>query len=88
MISTRVLRNLTTASMGTGARIALMELVVPELNADFSSAAFDMQMFVNTRGRERTLPEWQNLFDRSGFVLEEEIGLQSIGKILVLRPKD
>jgi len=84
----KVLGNLTTASAGTGARIALLELVVPELHADFSSAAFDMQMFVNTRGRERTLPEWQNLFDQSGLVLEEEVGLQTLGKILVLRPKD
>jgi len=84
----KVLRNLATASAGTGARMALMELVVPELNADFSSAAFDMQMFMATRGRERTLTEWRNLFDKSGLALEEEVGLQSIGKILVLRPKD
>ncbi len=84
----KVLRNLTAASAGAGARIAIMEVVVSELNADFSSAAFDMQMFMGTKGRERTLPEWQNLFDQSGWVLEEEVGLQSIGKILVLRPKD
>jgi hypothetical protein len=60
-------------------------LIVSELKADYSSAAFDMQMFVNTRGRERTLAEWQNLFDQAGLMLEEVIGLQSIGKILVLR---
>ncbi|MFZ2312272.1 MAG: methyltransferase [Methylobacter sp.] len=84
----KVLRNLVASSTGTGARIALMELVVPELKADFSSAAFDMQMFMATRGRERTLHEWQSLFDQSGLELEEEVGLQSIGKILVLRPKD
>lgn len=84
----KVLRNLAAASTGTGARIALMELVVPELKADFSSAAFDMQMFMATRGRERTLSEWQNLFDQSGLALEEEVGLQSIGKILVLKHKD
>ncbi len=83
----KVLRNLVAASTGTGARIALMELVVPELKADFSSAAFDMQMFMATRGRERTLHEWQSLFDQSGLALEELVGLQSLGKILVLRPK-
>ena len=65
-----------------------MELVVSELKADFSSAAFDMQMFMGTRGRERTLHEWQNLSDQSGLTLEEQIALQSIGKILVLRLKD
>lgn len=84
----KVLRNVTRASAGTGARIALMELVVPELKADFSNAAFDLQMFMATRGRERTLPEWQNLFDQAGWLLEEEVSLQSIGKILVLKPKD
>jgi len=83
----KVLRNLVAASAGTGARIALMELVVPEVKADFSSAAFDMQMFMATRGRERTFPEWQSLFDQSGLALEQEIGLQSIGKILVLKAK-
>jgi hypothetical protein len=81
----KVLRNLVIAIGNTGARIALMELIVSELKADYSSAAFDMQMFVNTRGRERTLAEWQNLFDQAGLMLEEVIGLQSIGKILVLR---
>jgi hypothetical protein len=84
----KVLRNLSAASTGTGARIALMELVVPKVKADFSSAAFDMQMFMATRGRERSLPEWQCLFDQSGLALEERVGLQSLGKILVLRPKD
>jgi hypothetical protein len=79
-----VLRNLATACANTGARIALMELVIPDLKADFSSAAFDMQMFMATRGRERTLPEWQSLFDESGLALEQVVGLQSIGKILVL----
>lgn len=80
----KVLRNLASACANTGARIALMELVVPELNADFSSAAFDMQMFMATRGRERTLHEWQSLFSESGLALEQVVGLQSIGKILVL----
>lgn len=84
----KVLRNLAAASAGSGARIALMELVVSELKADFSSAAFDMQMFMATRGRERTLHEWQSLFDQSGLALEELVGLQSLGNILVLRPKN
>lgn len=83
----KVLRNLATASTGTGACIALMELVVSEWKADFSSAAFDMQIFMGTRGRERTLSEWQHLFDQSRLELEEQVGLQSIGKILVLKPK-
>ncbi|WP_333876047.1 methyltransferase [Methylobacter sp.] len=84
----KVLNNLTAAIAGTGARIALMELVVSEVKAAFASAASDMQMFMATQGRERTLTEWQNLFDQSGLVLEEVVGLQSIVKILVLKLKD
>lgn len=36
----KVLLSLITARAGTAGRIALMELVTSELNADFSSAAF------------------------------------------------
>lgn len=84
----KVLRNLTAAGAGTGARIALMELVVAESKADFASAAFDMQMFMATRGRERTLSEWRKLIDQAGLVLEEVVGFHSLGKILVLRLRD
>ena len=80
-----ILRNLANASAGTGARIALLELVVADVHADLTSAAFDMQMFIGTNGRERTLRQWRRLFDQSQLVLEEEVGLQSFGKILVLR---
>lgn len=85
--SIRVLSNLAAASKGTGARIALMELVLPEQGADLSATSFDMQIFMGTRGRERTLAEWENLCERSGLVLEEEVDLQSLAKILVLLPK-
>lgn len=82
----KALRNVAAAGSGTGARIAVMELVVSEAKADISSAACDMQMFMATRGRERTLSEWKDLFDQSGLRLDEQVGLKSIGKILVLSP--
>lgn len=62
-------------------------MVLPETGADIAGASFDMQMFMGSRGRERTLSEWTALFARSGVVLEELVGLQSLGKILVLQPK-
>jgi hypothetical protein len=83
----KVLGNLASACSGSGARIALMELVLPESRVDFAGASFDMQMFMGTRGRERTLNEWRNLFDRSNVTLEEIVALRSFGKILVLQPK-
>ena len=78
------LRNLTAAIAGTGARVALLEMVLPEMHADLAGASFDMQMFMATRGRERTLAEWQALFERGGLTLEEVVGTRSFGKILVL----
>jgi hypothetical protein len=83
--SVTVLKNLAKAMGTTGARIALMEMVLPEHGADVASASFDMQMFMATRGRERTLSEWQSLFARSGLTLEEVVGLRTFGNILVLR---
>lgn len=82
----QILNNLACASANTGARIAVLEMIVAESNADFASTAFDMQMLVNTRGRERTLTQWQSLFNKAGMLLEEVVGLQSFGSLLVLRP--
>lgn len=59
-------------------------MVLPEVHTDLTGASLDMQMFMGTLGRERTLAEWNALFDRSGFVLEEIVGLRSFVNILVL----
>jgi len=84
----KVLRNLASASAATGARIVLIELVMAEARGDFATAAVDMQMFMGTRGRERTLNEWRSLFDGCGLMLEEEVNLQSFAKMLVLLPRE
>lgn len=81
----RALKNLAGAIGYSRARIAVLEMVVPEHQADYAGTSFDMQMFMATRGRERTLTEWQTLAGRSGLVLEEVVGLRSLGNILVLR---
>lgn len=82
-----ILRNVAAACGQTGARIALLEMVLPEVGADFASASFDMQMLMGSRGRERTLSEWSVLFVKASVALEEVVGLQSFGNILVLRSK-
>jgi hypothetical protein len=79
------LQNLAGACGKSGARIALLENVLPERGADLFSAASDMQMFMGTRGRERSLAEWSALFASSGLILEEVVGLRSFVKILVLK---
>lgn len=81
----KVLRNLAAAIGESGARGALLEMVMPERGASLAAASFDMQMFMGTRGRERTAGEWRRLFDGSGLRLEEEVDLRSFVKILVLR---
>lgn len=81
------LRNLALASGNSGARIALLEMVLPEVGVDIAGASFDMQMFVASRGRERNLTQWKSLFDRSGMALDELVGLRWFGSILVLSPK-
>lgn len=82
-----LLQNVATACGQTGARIALLEMVLPEVGTDVAGASFDMQMFMGSRGRERTLSEWSALFVKASVVLEEVVGLRSFGNILVLRPK-
>lgn len=81
------LQKLREAIAGTGARVAVLEMVVPETDAGIASASFDMQMFVGCRGRERTLSEWGVLIQAGQLQLEEVVHLRSLGRILVLRPK-
>jgi hypothetical protein len=62
-------------------------MVLPEFRADLTGASFDMQMFMGSRGRERSLTEWRSLFERGGMMLEELVALRSFGNILVLLPR-
>ncbi|MGB2682205.1 MAG: methyltransferase [Candidatus Competibacter sp.] len=80
-----ILRNLAKAVGATGARVAIMEVVMADTRPDLASTTFDLQMFVGTRGRERTLAQWRDLFERDGWLLEEVVDLRSFAKILVLR---
>ncbi|MDP2141531.1 MAG: methyltransferase [Gammaproteobacteria bacterium] len=81
----RILGNLAQASAAARSLSAILEIVMPESQADLSSASFDMQMFVGTHGRERTLTQWQALIDQAGMVLVEVVGLQTFAKILVIK---
>lgn len=85
--SIAILRNVAKACGQSGARIALLEMVLPEIGSDVAGASFDMQMFMGSQGRERTLREWTALFNEAGTELEEVVGLQSFGNILLLQPK-
>lgn len=81
----RALKKLREAIGSSGARAAVLEMIVPETGADMACASFDMQMFAGCRGRERTLTEWRSVIQASGLALEETVRLRSLGSILVLR---
>lgn len=80
-----ILGKLAGAIGASGARAALLEMVMPERGTDVATASFDMQMFMGTRGRERTLAQWRALIEPAGLALEEIVGLRSFGSILVLK---
>lgn len=80
---TRILRHVATGIGQSGALCAILEVVMPPQGADYASASFDMQMFMGTRGQERTLAQWQALFAHSGLRLREQVDLQSFAKILL-----
>ncbi|MCB1649157.1 MAG: methyltransferase [Pseudomonadales bacterium] len=82
------LRCLQCVAQGVGstdARVLIMELVMPPRCDDPAMAAFDMQMLVGNRGKERTREQWCALFQEAGLELEEQVPLRSMGCILVLR---
>jgi hypothetical protein len=81
----RAIQKLREAIGNSGARAAILEMVVQETGTDIASASFDMQMFVGCRGRERTTTEWKSVVQASGMALEEVVRLRSLGSILVLR---
>lgn len=81
----RALRKLREAIGSSGARAAVLEMIVPETGADIACASFDMQMFAGCRGRERTLSEWISVIQASGLTLDETVRLRSLGSVLVLR---
>lgn len=81
----RALQALRSAIGTSGARAALLEMILPETGADIAGAAFDMQMFVGCNGRERPLAHWKSLIQAGGLMLEEIVGLRSLGSILVVK---
>ncbi|MGA8391823.1 MAG: methyltransferase [Burkholderiaceae bacterium] len=83
----QALRTVARAAAVQGAALVLLEMVMPDHHADLTAASFDMQMFMGTRGCERTRGEWEHVFARSGVRLVEIVHLASFGKMLVLRPE-
>ncbi|MCZ7534739.1 MAG: methyltransferase [Acidimicrobiia bacterium] len=64
------------AAMPDGARILVLEAVVPDSGVPHPTHAFDLLMLVLTgAGRERTAREWASLFDRAGLRVDKTLDL-------------
>lgn len=50
----RILDTIRASISDTGARVAIMEMIVDEKAPDVAVTSFDMQMFTSTSGKERT----------------------------------
>ncbi|WP_444942029.1 methyltransferase [Microbulbifer sp. ZKSA004] len=83
----RLLNNIYSAMQGQNATLAIVDAVLPEKGADLNLAAMDMQMLMGTRGRERTLSEWNQLFGDSPFYLVETVSVRTFAKLMVLKKR-
>jgi ubiquinone/menaquinone biosynthesis C-methylase UbiE len=54
-------------AMRTESRLLVVEMVIPPGNEPSVAKLLDLEMLVITGGRERTEPEFKNLFESSGF---------------------
>ena len=58
------------AAMGAGARLAVVERLIPERNQPHIAYVYDILMLQWTTGRERKLSEYCAMFEASGFAFE------------------
>jgi hypothetical protein len=61
-----ILENVRAAT-GDGARLVLVESVLPQHDRDFSTKWLDLEMLVGNAGRERTADECRKLLQKAGF---------------------
>jgi hypothetical protein len=61
------------ASTGDGARLILVESVIPPHHRDFSTKGLDLEMLVGNAGRERTADEHRILLQKAGFQMTRVI---------------
>lgn len=82
----KILTNLHTALGTNRPGILIVDMVAEEIHIDPTVASFDMQMLLNTRGRERTLAEWTRLFTNAHFDLAQVIDVRTFAKFIMITP--
>jgi hypothetical protein len=78
-----LLQNLRTAIGSSGAHALIVDCVAPEIHIDPVIASFDMQMLIGTKGRERTLSEWNTLLKSADFRISEIVAVRSFASFIV-----
>ena len=81
--SKTVLGNLKLAIGEKNPYILIADTVAEEMHVNPTVAAFDMQMLIGTRGRERTLSEWKQLLEGSGFEMVDVVDVRTFVKFIV-----
>jgi hypothetical protein len=81
-----ILKNCRQA-MKTDSRLLVVEMIIPPGNEPSIAKLLDLEMMVTTGGRERTEPEFSDLFETSGFRLEQLIATDGNVFILEGKPK-
>lgn len=83
----KILHNLEIAIGETSPYVIIADTVANEINIDAITASMDMQMLMGSKGRERTLSEWENLFTDTGLYIEQVLNIRTFAKYIVVRKK-
>lgn len=67
-------------------RLLIVEMVLPTANIPHPGKMFDIIMLAIPGGQERTEPEYRELFDKAGFLLEQVVPTKSAVSILEACP--
>jgi hypothetical protein len=74
-------------ALSSGERILVVEIIVPPGNEPSIAKLLDMEMMVMTGGRERTVEEYRDLLEASGFTFSRVIPTkESVSIIEGIRP--
>ena len=79
--SVQILRNIRTA-MNPGAKVLIVEAVVPDDDREHLSKLLDLEMLVAATGRERTEAEYAELLRQAGFRHTRTVGTVGPGSIV------
>lgn len=80
------LLNVCRNAMRPGARLLIVERVLPEDGTTSLAARWDMQMLVATGGRERTLSEYQDMLEAAGLRCQSVRPLAFGASLMVAEP--